>query len=160
MENALWACCKGIKIGKILIHREGDDGKQVWFNLPLHFMLGWVQVLNSKCVCSSSIIIYRKISQKGMFCCWTPYWEQVCWCFIHICALGAHTFPREWIMKLSLSTLLSCQIVLAVALILFLLSILRKLVFITKLLFFMLVHLSSLVLFSACECASHTYFFG
>lgn len=29
MENALRACCKGIKIGKILIHREGDDGKQV-----------------------------------------------------------------------------------------------------------------------------------
>ncbi|KAG0446951.1 hypothetical protein HPP92_028591 [Vanilla planifolia] len=25
MENALRACCKGIKIGKILIHREGDN---------------------------------------------------------------------------------------------------------------------------------------
>ncbi|XP_068636435.1 uridine kinase-like protein 3 isoform X3 [Aristolochia californica] len=35
MENALRACCKGIKIGKILIHREGDNGQQVW-----------VQVLN------------------------------------------------------------------------------------------------------------------
>lgn len=31
MENALRACCKGIKIGKILIHREGDNGKQVLF---------------------------------------------------------------------------------------------------------------------------------
>ena len=29
MENALRACCKGIKIGKILIHREGDYGRQV-----------------------------------------------------------------------------------------------------------------------------------
>lgn len=29
MENALRACCKGIKIGKILIHRDGDDGKHV-----------------------------------------------------------------------------------------------------------------------------------
>lgn len=29
MENALRACCKGIKIGKILIHRSGDNGKQV-----------------------------------------------------------------------------------------------------------------------------------
>lgn len=29
MENALRACCKGIKIGKILIHRYGDNGKQV-----------------------------------------------------------------------------------------------------------------------------------
>ncbi|XP_047340928.1 uridine kinase-like protein 4 isoform X3 [Impatiens glandulifera] len=28
MENALRACCKGIKIGKILIHREGGDNGQ------------------------------------------------------------------------------------------------------------------------------------
>ncbi|MBA0843781.1 hypothetical protein Goarm_000941, partial [Gossypium armourianum] len=28
MENALRACCKGIKIGKILIHREGEDNGQ------------------------------------------------------------------------------------------------------------------------------------
>ncbi|CAG7896366.1 unnamed protein product [Brassica rapa] len=28
MENALRACCKGIKLGKILIHREGDNGQQ------------------------------------------------------------------------------------------------------------------------------------
>jgi uracil phosphoribosyltransferase len=31
MENALRACCKGIKIGKLLIHRDGDNGKQVKF---------------------------------------------------------------------------------------------------------------------------------
>jgi uridine kinase len=31
MENALRACCKGIKIGKILIHRVGDNGQQVRF---------------------------------------------------------------------------------------------------------------------------------
>lgn len=29
MENALRACCKGIKIGKILIHGEGTDGPEV-----------------------------------------------------------------------------------------------------------------------------------
>lgn len=35
MENALRTCCKGIKIGKILIHREGDNGKQlIYQNLP------------------------------------------------------------------------------------------------------------------------------
>ncbi|KAL9689820.1 hypothetical protein QQ045_010210 [Rhodiola kirilowii] len=28
MENALRACCKGIKIGKVLIHGEGNDGRQ------------------------------------------------------------------------------------------------------------------------------------
>lgn len=35
MENALRACCKGIKIGKILIHREGDNGKQVLSCFPV-----------------------------------------------------------------------------------------------------------------------------
>ncbi|KAK1296790.1 Uridine kinase-like protein 4 [Acorus calamus] len=35
MENALRACCKGVKIGKILIHREGDNGQQlIYENLP------------------------------------------------------------------------------------------------------------------------------
>ncbi|KAL0424208.1 UNVERIFIED_CONTAM: Uridine kinase-like protein 1, chloroplastic [Sesamum radiatum] len=35
MENALRACCKGIKIGKILIHRHGDNGKQlIYEKLP------------------------------------------------------------------------------------------------------------------------------
>ncbi|GKA87973.1 uridine kinase-like protein 4 [Tanacetum coccineum] len=31
MENALRACCKGIKIGKILIRKEGENGHQVIF---------------------------------------------------------------------------------------------------------------------------------
>ncbi|KAJ4973682.1 hypothetical protein NE237_006856 [Protea cynaroides] len=35
MENALRACCKGIKIGKILIHREGNSGRQlIYEKLP------------------------------------------------------------------------------------------------------------------------------
>ncbi|MBA0816446.1 hypothetical protein Gohar_001111 [Gossypium harknessii] len=36
MENALRACCKGIKIGKILIHREGEDNGQqlIYEKLP------------------------------------------------------------------------------------------------------------------------------
>ncbi|KAI4350613.1 hypothetical protein L6164_005057 [Bauhinia variegata] len=35
MENALRACCKGIKIGKILIHGEGTNGRQlVYEKLP------------------------------------------------------------------------------------------------------------------------------
>ena len=34
MENALRACCKGIKIGKILIHRrhDGDIGKEIKYH--------------------------------------------------------------------------------------------------------------------------------
>ncbi|KAL9663548.1 hypothetical protein QQ045_018937 [Rhodiola kirilowii] len=28
MENALRACCKGIKIGKVRFHGEGNDGRQ------------------------------------------------------------------------------------------------------------------------------------
>ncbi|KAF3680411.1 uridine kinase-like protein 5 [Capsicum chacoense] len=36
MENALRACCKGIKIGKILIHGEGKSGRQlIYEKLPL-----------------------------------------------------------------------------------------------------------------------------
>ncbi|XP_040988905.1 uridine kinase-like protein 3 isoform X2 [Juglans microcarpa x Juglans regia] len=36
MENALRACCKGIKIGKILIHREGDNGQHlIYEKLPM-----------------------------------------------------------------------------------------------------------------------------
>ncbi|KAM7268119.1 hypothetical protein ACFE04_010285 [Oxalis oulophora] len=35
MENALRACCKGIKIGKILIHGDGTDGRQlIYEKLP------------------------------------------------------------------------------------------------------------------------------
>ncbi|XP_068665182.1 uridine kinase-like protein 3 [Aristolochia californica] len=35
MENALRACCKGIKIGKILIHREHNNGRQlIYEKLP------------------------------------------------------------------------------------------------------------------------------
>lgn len=46
MENALRACCKGIKIGKILIHREGDNGQQV-SNLqgPPESLPSWVIIL-------------------------------------------------------------------------------------------------------------------
>ncbi|KAM7509191.1 hypothetical protein LguiA_019644 [Lonicera macranthoides] len=35
MENALRACCKGIKIGKILIHRQGNNGRElIYEKLP------------------------------------------------------------------------------------------------------------------------------
>ena len=40
MENALRACCKGIKIGKILIHRDGDNGKQVSNVIEIFMPLG------------------------------------------------------------------------------------------------------------------------
>ncbi|KAF3341696.1 uridine kinase-like protein 3 [Carex littledalei] len=35
MENALRACCKGIKIGKILIHKDAEEGEQlIYQHLP------------------------------------------------------------------------------------------------------------------------------
>lgn len=46
MENALRACCKGIKIGKILIHREGDNGQQVCAVLEMFLYLIFVSVVN------------------------------------------------------------------------------------------------------------------
>ena len=101
MENALRACCKGIKIGKILIHREGDNGQQVWFIRLLPHVLGWVKLLRSKSLCSSSIRIYPKILQIGMFCFWTPYWEQVCCAFLHTYALDYTTFHWTEIIKIS-----------------------------------------------------------
>lgn len=47
MENALRACCKGIKIGKILIHREGDYGKQlIYEKLPRDIVERHVMLLD------------------------------------------------------------------------------------------------------------------
>lgn len=71
MENALRACCKGIKIGKILIHREGDNGQQVCrvFNTSiLHCLfilfLNILGVLTYKlCVACHGQLIYEKLPQ-------------------------------------------------------------------------------------------------
>ncbi|XP_021612729.1 uridine kinase-like protein 3 isoform X1 [Manihot esculenta] len=76
MENALRACCKGIKIGKILIHREGDNGQQVcrcfflytYVDVPVGFRgvsLSVVELLNSDCFLGPIIwqLIYEKLPQ-------------------------------------------------------------------------------------------------
>ncbi|CAM8943677.1 unnamed protein product [Rhodiola kirilowii] len=47
MENALRACCKGIKIGKVLIHGEGNDGRQlIYEKLPSHISSRHVLLLD------------------------------------------------------------------------------------------------------------------
>ncbi|PWA95504.1 uridine kinase-like protein [Artemisia annua] len=47
MEKALQACCKDIKIGKILIHREGDNGQQlIYEKLPQDISERHVLLLN------------------------------------------------------------------------------------------------------------------
>ncbi|KAJ9562586.1 hypothetical protein OSB04_007746 [Centaurea solstitialis] len=59
MENALRACCKGIKIGKILIHRDGDNGKQA--NI---FIILCIHVIDFVTLFSCSItmqLIYEKL---------------------------------------------------------------------------------------------------
>jgi len=65
MENALRACCKGIKIGKILIHGHGTNGRQVSWRQIIHcfqysffFHLAWIQ---------SVININLLVSRNGMF---------------------------------------------------------------------------------------------
>jgi hypothetical protein len=63
MENALRACCKGIKIGKILIHREGDNGKQVAFSSLLGF-----------CVLPYNSIASLHRSEGKMFAAHRSYW--------------------------------------------------------------------------------------
>ncbi|EXC31333.1 Uridine kinase-like protein 1 [Morus notabilis] len=88
MENALRACCKGIKIGKILIHRDGDNGKQlIYEKLPKdiserHVLLldpvlatgnsanQAIELLIQKGVPESHIIFLNLISApEGIHCC-------------------------------------------------------------------------------------------
>ncbi|XP_075671782.1 uridine kinase-like protein 3 isoform X1 [Castanea sativa] len=66
MENALRACCKGIKIGKILIHREGDNGQQVcaylWVCVCMFHFLGSVLfLLLLKNASFTGQLIYEKL---------------------------------------------------------------------------------------------------
>ncbi|KAL8112090.1 hypothetical protein AgCh_019697 [Apium graveolens] len=87
MENAMRACCKGIKIGKILIHRDGDNGKQlIYEKLPkdiserhvllLDLVLGTgnsanqaIELLIQKGVPESHIIFLNLISApEGIHC--------------------------------------------------------------------------------------------
>ncbi|XP_074347482.1 uridine/cytidine kinase UKL1, chloroplastic-like [Apium graveolens] len=87
MENAMCACCKGIKIGKILIHRDGDNGKQlIYEKLPkdiserhvllLDLVLGTgnsanqaIELLIQKGVPESHIIFLNLISApEGIHC--------------------------------------------------------------------------------------------
>lgn len=47
MENALRACCKGVKIGKILIQREGEGGPRIIYEkLPLDIARRYVLLLD------------------------------------------------------------------------------------------------------------------
>ena len=48
MENALRACCKGVKIGNILIQREGDTGpcRIIYEKLPLDISTRFVLLLD------------------------------------------------------------------------------------------------------------------
>ncbi|MBA0759410.1 hypothetical protein Gotri_022302 [Gossypium trilobum] len=64
MENALRACCKGIKIGKILIHREGDNGQQVckhnYFPYKSLVVLRCYKLFYRQFSCSSYFLAYKK----------------------------------------------------------------------------------------------------
>ncbi|KAF5191737.1 hypothetical protein FRX31_018676 [Thalictrum thalictroides] len=58
MENAFRACCKGIKIGNILIHRDGDNGNTTNNLYTRNFL---------------------RIFQNSMSCFWTLFslrWEE------------------------------------------------------------------------------------
>lgn len=71
MENALRACCKGIKIGKILIHSEGDETQVTVFlfdsvysflNLLNNLFLWWYNSSNVYHNVYHSIkLIYEKL---------------------------------------------------------------------------------------------------
>eukprot|EP00245_Coleochaete_scutata_P005936 TRINITY_DN19968_c0_g1_i1.p1 TRINITY_DN19968_c0_g1~~TRINITY_DN19968_c0_g1_i1.p1 ORF type:complete len:483 (-),score=81.72 TRINITY_DN19968_c0_g1_i1:1004-2452(-) len=68
MENALRACCKGIKIGKILIHRVGDYGKQlIYEKLPLDIKERHVLLLDP-CLATGNSAVHaiNHLLQKGV----------------------------------------------------------------------------------------------
>ncbi|CAN1153623.1 Uridine kinase-like protein 3 [Linum perenne] len=92
MENALRACCKGIKIGKILIHGERNNGRQlIYEKLPSdisshHVLLldpvlasgnsavKAVSLLLSKGVPESNIIFLNLIAVSVSFLCVVVGW--------------------------------------------------------------------------------------
>eukprot|EP00271_Cylindrocystis_brebissonii_P010289 TRINITY_DN26443_c0_g1_i1.p1 TRINITY_DN26443_c0_g1~~TRINITY_DN26443_c0_g1_i1.p1 ORF type:complete len:521 (-),score=81.55 TRINITY_DN26443_c0_g1_i1:526-2088(-) len=68
MENALRACCKGIKIGKILIHRVGDDGQQlIYEKLPADIAKRHVMLLDPILATGNSAVkAIELIMNKGV----------------------------------------------------------------------------------------------
>ncbi|KAF6161438.1 hypothetical protein GIB67_009317 [Kingdonia uniflora] len=68
MENALRACCKGIKIGKILIHRDGDNGKQlIYEKLPKDISERHVLLLDPVLATGNSAVqAIELLIQKGV----------------------------------------------------------------------------------------------
>ncbi|KAE8680290.1 Uridine kinase-like protein 4 [Hibiscus syriacus] len=73
MENALRACCKGIKIGKILIHREGDNGQQlIYEKLPQDiserhvFLLDPILGTGNSAVQAISLLIKKGVPESNI----------------------------------------------------------------------------------------------
>ncbi|KVI09215.1 Phosphoribulokinase/uridine kinase [Cynara cardunculus var. scolymus] len=74
MENALRACCKGIKIGKILIHRDGDNGQQlIYEKLPKDISERHVLLLDPVLATGNSAnqaieLLIQKGAPEGIHC--------------------------------------------------------------------------------------------
>lgn len=73
MENALRACCKGIKLGKILIHREGNTGRQlIYEKLPADIASRHVLLLDpvlasgNSAVKAISLLISKGVPQQNI----------------------------------------------------------------------------------------------
>jgi uridine kinase len=70
MENALRACCKGIKIGKILVHRVGDAAMEqalVYEKLPRDIAERHVLLLDPMLGCGSSAVkAIEVLLEKGV----------------------------------------------------------------------------------------------
>ncbi|GAV84439.1 PRK domain-containing protein [Cephalotus follicularis] len=73
MENALRACCKGIKIGKILIHGEGNDGQQLMYEkLPADissrhvFLLDPVLASGNSAIKAISLLLSKGVAESNI----------------------------------------------------------------------------------------------
>ncbi|XP_056169774.1 uridine kinase-like protein 5 isoform X2 [Syzygium oleosum] len=73
MENALRACCKGIKIGKILIHGEGNSGRQlIYEKLPADissrhvFLLDPVLASGNSAVKAITLLLSKGVAEANI----------------------------------------------------------------------------------------------
>ncbi|KAI3452493.1 hypothetical protein Pfo_009157 [Paulownia fortunei] len=107
MENALRACCKGIKIGKILIHGEGKNGRQlIYEKLPSDIASRHVLLLDpvlasgNSAIKAISVLLNKGVAESNII-------------FLNLIAApeGIHTvckkFPRLKIVTSEIDTTLN-----------------------------------------------------
>ncbi|XP_049375781.1 uridine kinase-like protein 3 isoform X1 [Solanum verrucosum] len=104
MENALRACCKGIKIGKILIHREGDNGQQlIYEKLPLDIAERHVLLLDpilgtgNSAVQAISLLLKKGVPESNIL-------------FLNLISVSSLNYPVQALHSFQLSATTTCGV--------------------------------------------------